>query len=352
MHDGHFYCIENPLDVLPKAGQIRASHLTGFIPLINALGGDPIETLDRFGLDARAIASADMYIEGETLVGLLEYCSRHFDDGLFGIRLASRQGPDVFGSIAALSRAAATFGQALNCKVEYGRVVHAPQSGLEIVSDGEIAELRWPTRTGTGIVVANQIVYQAAFLNLKFLEMLGGDGFRPSYVILTTDTPKSDYEAIGEAFGCPFRPCKDVSAIGFPSRYLDNPLPSADRLVFSLIKGYFDRVRAAQRNGIVDRVVDYIAGDLSSGACSIERCAEKLGLPARTLQSHLAEVDASFSDLLLAKRMAAAKAYLAQREVSLNDIAYLLGYSEQGAFGRAFKRWTGKTPRRFRSALN
>jgi AraC-like DNA-binding protein len=44
-----------------------------------------------------------------------------------------------------------------------------------------------------------------------------------------------------------------------------------------------------------------------------------------------------------------AKLYLQEGEITLDEVALRLGYSEQTSFGRAFKRWTGETPQRFRA---
>lgn len=119
-------------------------------------------------------------------------------------------------------------------------------------------------------------------------------------------------------------------------------------MLFKLLGGYLDRVKAASRTTIVQRVEDYIRGALSSGNCSIERCARKLGTSVRTLQSHLGDKQLKFSDILEQQRMALANGYLEEPQLSLDEVAALLGYSEQSSFGRAFKRWTGSTPQRFR----
>jgi transcriptional regulator GlxA family with amidase domain len=55
-----------------------------------------------------------------------------------------------------------------------------------------------------------------------------------------------------------------------------------------------------------------------------------------------------FSDVLQQERVKLAKGYLKQDELSLDDVAYLLGYAEQSSFGRAFRRWTGSTPQKYR----
>jgi AraC-like DNA-binding protein len=71
----------------------------------------------------------------------------------------------------------------------------------------------------------------------------------------------------------------------------------------------------------------------------------------RTLQRHLAQAGLSFQALLDRSRQHLAEAYLRDPRLELAEIALLLGYSEQSAFQRAFKQWTGQTPRQWRLAL-
>jgi len=71
----------------------------------------------------------------------------------------------------------------------------------------------------------------------------------------------------------------------------------------------------------------------------------------RTLQTNLSESGLKFSDILEKQRIDLARSYLKQEQLSLDDIAVNLGYSEQSSFGRAFKRWTGTTPMLYRRSL-
>lgn len=69
----------------------------------------------------------------------------------------------------------------------------------------------------------------------------------------------------------------------------------------------------------------------------------------RSLQRHLREHGSSFNALADEVREATARLYLDQPDMALAEIAYLLGFGDQSAFTRAFKRWTGRTPREARS---
>jgi AraC-like DNA-binding protein len=91
-----------------------------------------------------------------------------------------------------------------------------------------------------------------------------------------------------------------------------------------------------------------IMDQLSAGPPSLEGVARKLAMSPRTLQRRLREHNLSYADLLDTTRAAAAKSYLTDQQISVAEIAYLLGFSEQSSFNHAFKRWTGKAPNEYR----
>jgi AraC-like DNA-binding protein len=80
---------------------------------------------------------------------------------------------------------------------------------------------------------------------------------------------------------------------------------------------------------------------------SIEIIASSLGMSPRNLQFKLKEEKTTYQNLLGAVRKEIALSYLREKEATICDIAFLLGFSEQSAFNHAFKRWTGFTPREY-----
>lgn len=82
---------------------------------------------------------------------------------------------------------------------------------------------------------------------------------------------------------------------------------------------------------------------LPAGACAIEDVAQKLGCSKRTLQRKLQEENTNFQKQLNHTRELLAKTYLANTQMTTEDIAFLLGYQELGSFLRAFAVWTGQT---------
>ena len=187
-------------------------------------------------------------------------------------------------------------------------------------------------------------------LNVKLLQAMGGPGFKPSWVSLSAETRASDMPELERVLGCKVTPQSRHNAIAFPVHTLDQPVPSANRLLFRLLGSYLQTVKATHSQSIIDRVESYVRGSLASGNCTIERCADKIGTSVRTLQAKLAAEGARFSELVEGQRAKLAKSHLAQRQLTLDEIADRLGYGEQTSFGRAFKRWTGLTPQQYRAA--
>ena len=97
-----------------------------------------------------------------------------------------------------------------------------------------------------------------------------------------------------------------------------------------------------------DKVVRLLGQLLVRGEdISIENVAKNLAMSVRNLQIKLKDEGASYRRLLDAVRKEIALSYLKENEVSVCDIAFLLGFSEQSAFNHAFKRWTGINPRQY-----
>ena len=80
----------------------------------------------------------------------------------------------------------------------------------------------------------------------------------------------------------------------------------------------------------------------------LEEVAEKLGLSSWSLQRRLREESISFTALVDNVRCEMATHYLQNRQLSISEMALLLGYSEVSAFSRAFRRWFGISPRQWR----
>lgn len=344
------FTIDGPLMMPPPFGAIRGEHFfRGFKPLVRSLGGDTRKILEHHNIDPSAADDPDYPINCTTGAAVLDYCSRSLNDNMFGLRLAGCQDPDVYGCLSIFARTAPTMREAMESMTEYLPILHSPGANIETLVSDQTAEFRWHPYGNIG--TDEHSISHGLLLFVKFIESISGPEFRPTYVNAITDLPRKDREFMEDRFRCRVNTKASATAIGFDAAYLDRPLKTANRVLRGLLGSYLSQLQGVAKPTLAQQVEAFVALELSSGRCSLERCAEKLGMTVRTFHRHLTQQGISFSEVLEQQRCKAAKRALADRTLSLDEIANSLGYSEQSSFGRAFKRWTDVTPQIYRARV-
>lgn len=130
---------------------------------------------------------------------------------------------------------------------------------------------------------------------------------------------------------------------------VDTPLPSAN----IPLANTFDAILTEQlasffQDDIVSRCKAYLLRELTSGLPTAHEVASALGLSQRSLQRKLQEIGLTYQNVLDETRHELARRYLDDPNKSVTEITFLLGFSEQSAFTRAFRRWSGMTPTGYR----
>ena len=132
----------------------------------------------------------------------------------------------------------------------------------------------------------------------------------------------------------------------------DTTVATADPGLVTLLQRQADEVlqQLPAASSFVDNVRQVVRAGLAEPDQSIESVAQQLDMSPRTLQRRLADEDVSYAAVVDEVRLEVAKQALADPANSLADIAFLIGFEEQSSFSRAFKRWTGVSPRAHRAA--
>lgn len=133
---------------------------------------------------------------------------------------------------------------------------------------------------------------------------------------------------------------------------VDEPLIGGNREIAQQNDRIIEEYLAAlDRADIVTRVKQVIIETLSSGHCSKQRVAQELAMSPSALQQKLAQRDTTFQDLLNAVRESLARAYMEQGRISITEMSFMLGFADTSSFTRAFRRWTGQSPRDYRADI-
>jgi AraC-like DNA-binding protein len=145
-----------------------------------------------------------------------------------------------------------------------------------------------------------------------------------------------------------------VDEVAFASTIKNIPVVGADPYLNKLLIRRFDEAlhqQPANRGSFRSSVENAIVPLLPHGKGRAGEIAPRLGLSQRTFARRLSLEGHTFSDVLETLRSDLAQRYLTDENLSISQIAWLLGYQEVSAFTHAFKRWTGKTPRQARSRI-
>ena len=141
-----------------------------------------------------------------------------------------------------------------------------------------------------------------------------------------------------------------MNRIYYPMALLDRPVPGANPHLYNVLRRHMiDLANAMPReDDLVDIIANNIRRGLGTDTVSLEHIASELGVEPRTLQRQLVKAGTSFQKIFDKVRLELACYYLERTALDVTTIALELGYSEASVFSRAFKRWTGSSPDRYR----
>ena len=170
----------------------------------------------------------------------------------------------------------------------------------------------------------------------------------PLLVMSMREKP-ADVSAYESFFRCQLQFGAQYNAFLFDSEDVLRPLPTADTELMALNEAVVGRyITSLDKDRIDIQIHRKLIELLPNGRVTLEDLADALHASVRTIQRRLEEQGTTYEKLLSQIRLDLAKGYLRDSRHTLTDITYLLGYSDQANFGRAFRRWTSVSPRQFR----
>jgi AraC-like DNA-binding protein len=164
-------------------------------------------------------------------------------------------------------------------------------------------------------------------------------------------SPPEDMKSHNDAFNCNLLFNQDDYYIAYHTADLNLRTARADELINSYLLSRVDEETnniTISSSKIIPEIEELLRRALPSGIPSMDYLCEHLSMSRRTLTRRLKDNGVTFRDLIKKTQEDIAKEYLKKPEYSIGFIAFETGFSEQSAFNRAFKRWTGKSPLDYR----
>ena len=253
------------------------------------------------------------------------------DYGALG--LAFKAAPDLLGSFSRVER----YARLWTSVVEYE---------IRRTGRGTLFVLHRSGPRRLGLRLSNEATLASA---VALARQVTPGPFAPLEVTFRHAAPRS-LAAHRAHFGCPLRFDAPRDALLLSEESLQRPNTLGDAGITRFIVSHLEAEMAGigAEPTLVRQTKDSIARALSEGLPKMADVAGGLGLSVRSFHRRLAEEGASFQTLTEETRRELALGMLQDARYSLSEIAFLTGFSEQSAFTRAFKRWMGLTPARYR----
>ena len=246
-----------------------------------------------------------------------------------------------------LASTAPSIGTALAKVADYFPIINAVVRLPYSVADRQVTfGVEAPSRPGTITRPYAEYTLAAVFLRTRI-----ATNQRYPLVRVEFSHPRpADTREHERVFECPVHFGMAACRLVIAREVWDMPRAGVNPALFSVLESHarllLDRVAAP--DGLVAAVRTAIEAELRGGDPRLESIARRLAMSPRSLQRRLRGAGVTFNDLLDSLRFQAAKTYLSQRDVAGTEVAYLLGFTEQSSFNRAFRRWSGQTPSHYR----
>jgi AraC-like DNA-binding protein len=311
-------------------------------------GEDSVSILRQIGMDPELLAVPGARYPWKSMQRLWQKGADVTGDPCFGLRVGRRIRPTSFHAIGYSWLASDNLLDALERLCRYSRVIStAPVSLTLETGKKQCALVEQLENENRGSMYVSIDAFIAAVLEL--CRAATNRHFKPASVTLT----HANFDHVDEyvkAFDAPVTFEASRNAIFFEMADLKRPLPgnNAD-LALANDKVAEQYLASLDPQTVATEVRELLMDLLSSGHANQTDIAKRLNRSLSTLQRQLTTEGTSYQTIRDDTRRQLAENYVRESRLSLSEIAYLLGFSDQSNFSRAFKRWTGEAPRDFRN---
>jgi len=299
------------------------------------------------GISRSQLSQDDIGLSVASQYRFLELAAAEADDSLLGLHVAAEMDIRAVGILFYLTGSSRTVSEALENLARYSQTTNealvgeiSRQKDEVILAVRHLQEFEEPHR---------QFFELLALWFIRTLQQETNRDFTLSRVTFTHGR-NADLREVHRLLRCPIDFAQGQDSWVLPQRLMDLPIVSGDTQLLKILTAHADDLLAEKHSvtGLQSTVASQLASLLPSGESRAAVVARQLGMSPRSLTRHLAEEGTTFGEIVEQLRRRLASRYLADDRMSVQQIAWLLGYSEVGAFNHAYKRWTGTAPRRNR----
>ncbi|HNC51015.1 MAG TPA: AraC family transcriptional regulator [Accumulibacter sp.] len=325
---------------------LRIGGVASIPSVLRGLGCDPREVLGEAGIDPALFDDPENRIPFARLGELLAFCVARTGCKHFGLLVGQGGGASSLGLVGFLALHSPDVESALRTLVRY--LHHHDRGAVPTLAIVEGSAALGYAIYQPRIAASEQIVDGALAVGCNIMRRLCGREWQASEVLFAHRAPQ-EIAPFRRFFRSPLRFDAEQNALVFSSEWLRKPLSGADPELHRLLQKQIDTLEARYGGDFPHQVQRVLHGAVLTGRAVAPEVAALFSMHSRTLNRRLQAAGSSFRQLADASRYEIARQMLEDSAMTVSEIAAALNYADASAFSRAFARWSGKPPRRWRA---
>jgi AraC-like DNA-binding protein len=327
------------------AAVVRVGGAAAIPAVLRDHGVDPAELLAEAGISPNLFDDPDNMIPFVGLGRLVAICVARTGCSHFGLLVGQQGGPASLGLVGFLAQHSPDVETALRTLVRY--MHHHDRGAVPTLAINGNSVLFGYAIYQPAVEAAEQIADGAIAVAFNIMRRLCGPGWHASEVLFAHREPP-DIGPFRRFFQSPLRFDAEHNALVFPAEWLTRPLAAADPELRRLLQNKIDELEARTAGDFPHQVQRVLRTALLTHGAAANDVAALCSMHVRTLNRHLRACGTTFQQLSDEVRFEIARQMLDNSTMTLSEIAAALAYADASAFSRAFSRWSGVTPGRWR----
>ncbi len=327
---------------------ISVDYVTKILAGAARQGVDLSELFTQHGLSPELLLQPSARVDQSAFIGMLQTVMQATEDEFLGLGRGRRSSPGTFSMMAHAVINCRDLGKAIERSAAFYGMFDFP-STMALIIDGDEAEFR----IALPLLDHRQIMIEAVmFLSLRFWSWLIGKPVLPLALEFDFSAPPEAAE-FGYLFACPLLFDQPMNRIRIPAELLRRPLVQNALSLSRFLRDSMAELIQGEplEQDLASQIKVILSRDYGQDMPGFDEVAQRLSMPATTLRRRLREQGTSYREIRDALRRDAACFYLRREDLSIEEIALMMGFSEASSFHRSFRKWTGSTPSAYRQQL-
>ncbi|WP_430402422.1 AraC family transcriptional regulator ligand-binding domain-containing protein [Hyphomonas sp.] len=321
---------------------------SGLQVILRTLGHYGVDnaTLAKHGIQLPDVSDSGQHISPGLIEQILEYSIAEIGDEALPLKIAEHISPSTFGEFSIGLLTSHNLLHFLERVAKYYPYISTTQRLRTVRIRDQVFLLSLFAEKSMKPQIKQLWVEVAFAFIFRFMRLMGRPDFKPASLDLERSVPPETAESYEKFFGIQPTFGSVRNSISFSLEALEVPLANGGLdIAEEYERRIISRIAEIDHTNLPRRVHAYIVAELPKRPLSKEIVASHFAMSVKTLQNKLVRSGTNYQKLLDHARHDLADIYLSFPEVTLAQIADMLGYSDASNFCRAYKRWTGSVPR-------